>query len=167
MADEDDECRERGEDHSSVVSAVLAGSRLLVAVAARSLAAVEEKVTLPQFRMMVVLAGHGETKLVTMAELLGVNSSTAMRMADRLASTGLIAREVNPHNRRESLMRLTEEGHRLVDQVMAHRREEIGAIVSRMTAEQRQALISAMNAFNEAGGEQPTHPPHPLGWPDV
>ncbi|MEV0390629.1 MarR family transcriptional regulator [Nonomuraea sp. NPDC050643] len=167
MADEDDECRERGEDQSSVVSAVLAGSRLLVAVAARSLAAVEEKVTLPQFRMMVVLAGHGETKLVTMAELLGVNSSTAMRMADRLASTGLIAREVNPHNRRESLMRLTEEGHRLVDQVMAHRREEIGAIVSRMTAEQRQALISAMNAFNEAGGEQPTHPPHPLGWPDV
>ncbi|SEG96769.1 DNA-binding transcriptional regulator, MarR family [Nonomuraea solani] len=163
----DDEGPAQGEDQSAVVSAVLAGSRLLVAVAARSLAAVEDKVTLAQFRMLVVLAGHGETKLVTMAELLGVNSSTAMRMADRLAGTGLMVREVNPHNRRESLMRLTEEGRRIVDQVMAHRREEIGAIVSRMTEAQRHALISAMQAFNEAGGEGPTHPQHPLGWADA
>ena len=80
------------------------------AVAARSLGAVEDRITLPQFRMMVLLAGHGETKLVTMAELLGVNSSTAMRMADRLAAAGLVVREVNPQNRRESLMRLTGEG---------------------------------------------------------
>ncbi|WP_433432161.1 MarR family winged helix-turn-helix transcriptional regulator [Nonomuraea sp. CA-141351] len=164
---EDDEHRVHGEDLSAVVTAVLTGSRLLVAVAARSLGAVEDKVTLPQFRMLVVLAGHGETKLVTMAELLGVNSSTAMRMADRLLAAGLIVREVNPHNRRESLMRLTDEGHRIVDQVTARRRQEISAIVTRMSTEQRRALISAMNAFNEAGGESPVNAPHPLGWPDV
>lgn len=164
---EDVEHHVRGEDLSAVVTAVLIGSRLLVAVAARSLGAVEDKVTLPQFRMLVVLAGHGETKLVAMAELLSVNSSTAMRMADRLVTAGLIVREVNPRNRRESLMRLTDEGHRIVDQVMARRREEIGAIVARMSAEQRRALISAMNAFNEAGGEPPLPAPYPLGWPDV
>ncbi|MFF4622222.1 MarR family winged helix-turn-helix transcriptional regulator [Nonomuraea jabiensis] len=164
---EEDEALGYGEDLAAVVTAVLTGSRLLVAVAARSLGAVEDRVTLPQFRMLVVLAGHGETKLVTMAELLGVNSSTAMRMADRLVSAGLIVREVNPHNRRESLMRLTDEGRRIVDQVTARRREEIGTIVARMSVEQRQALISAMNAFNEAGGESPVNAPTPLGWPDV
>lgn len=156
-----------GEDLSAVISAVLTGSRLLVAIAARSLGAVEDKVTVPQFRMLVVLAGHGETKLVTMAELLNVNPSTAMRMADRLAAARLILREVNPNNRRESLMRLTAEGQRIVDQVTARRREEIAAIVSRMSSDQRWALISAMKAFTEAGGEPPENAMHPLGWPDA
>ncbi|WP_262379874.1 MarR family winged helix-turn-helix transcriptional regulator [Nonomuraea sp. PA05] len=153
-----------GEDLDAVITAVLAGSRLLISVAARSLAAVEDKITLPQFRMLVLLAGHGGVNLVTMAELLDVNSSTAMRMADRLAGAGLIVREVNPHNRRESMMRLTEEGHRIVDEVMARRRKQIGEIVSRMSATQRQALISAMNAFNEAGGESAASLPQ---WPGV
>ncbi|MBE1583445.1 hypothetical protein ACFPOI_31980 [Nonomuraea angiospora] len=64
---EDDDLQTGGEDLSAVVTAVLTGSRLLVAVAVRSLGTVGDRVTLPQFRMLVVLAGHGETKLVTMA----------------------------------------------------------------------------------------------------
>ncbi|QYC41004.1 putative HTH-type transcriptional regulator YusO [Nonomuraea coxensis DSM 45129] len=154
-------------DLDAVISAVLTGSRLLVAIAARSMAAVQDRVTLPQFRMLVVLSLHGETKLVTMAELLDVNSSTAMRMADRLSAAGLVTREVNPHNRRESLMRLTSDGRQLVEDVMARRREEIAGIVSRMTPEQSRALVSAMNAFTEAGGERLPGPRYPLGWPDA
>ena len=88
--------------------------RLLVAISARSLAAVEEHVTLPQFRMLVVLATHGETKLVTLAGRLAVNSSTAMRMADRLTTAGLIDRQVNPANRREIALRLTEPGRHTI-----------------------------------------------------
>jgi DNA-binding MarR family transcriptional regulator len=155
-----------GEDLSAVISAVLTGSRVLVGIAARSLGAVEDRVTMPQFRMLVLLAGHGESKLVTMAELLNVNSSTAMRMADRLSQAGLIVREVNPQNRRENLMRLTGEGRRIVDEVTVRRSEEIAAIVSRMTVEQCRSLISAMTAFNEAGGE-PENVAYPLGWPDA
>lgn len=154
------------EELDAVISAVLTGSRLLVGIAVRSLAAAQDRVTVPQFRMLVVLSAHGETKLVTMAELLGVNSSTAMRMADRLVAAGLVVREVNPHNRRESLMRLTPEGRRLVDEVTARRREEISGIVSGMTPEQCRALISAMTAFNQAGGEPPNLR-YPLGWPDA
>ncbi|GAA0420848.1 transcriptional regulator [Acrocarpospora corrugata] len=156
-----------GDGLSAVTSAVLTGSRLLVAIAARSLGAVEDKVTLPQFRMLVVLAGHGETKLVTMAELLSVNPSTAMRMADRLVSAQLIVREINPSNRRETLMRLTPEGRRIVDEVTSRRGEEIAAIVARMTPEQCRALISAMTAFSQAGGEPSAGNVHPLGWPDT
>ncbi|MFG2077106.1 MarR family winged helix-turn-helix transcriptional regulator [Nonomuraea maritima] len=154
------------DDPEAVISAVLTGSRLLVGIAARSLASVQDRVTLPQFRMLVVLSAHGETKLVTMADLLGVNSSTAMRMADRLVAAGLIVREVNPHNRRENLMRLTAEGRGLVDEVTARRREEIAAVVARMPPEERRALVSAMTAFTCAGGEPEAGPSHPLGWPD-
>ncbi|GAB2808273.1 MarR family transcriptional regulator [Actinoallomurus bryophytorum] len=141
------------DDVNAVTSAVLTASRLLVAISARSLTAVEEQVTLPQFRMLVVLATHGEMKLVGLAGRLAVNSSTAMRMADRLSVAGLIDRRVNPANRREIALRLTEYGHRIVEDVTAHRREEIAAIVTRMPADQRTGLVTALRAFTDAGGE--------------
>ncbi len=153
-----------GDDLEAVTVAVLTASRVLVAVSARSLAAAEDRVTLPQFRMLLVV-GQGETKLVTLAEKLGVNPSTAMRMADRLAVTGLLEREVNPHNRRETLLRLTDNGRRIVDEVTARRKEEIAAILARMPASRRQALIVAMREFNEAAGEPPAGVAFPLGWP--
>lgn len=141
------------DDVDAVTSAVLTASRLLVAVSARSLTAVEEQVTLPQFRMLVVLATHGEMKLVTLAGRLTVNSSTAMRMVDRLAAAGLIDRQVNPANRREIVLCLTESGRRIVDDVTARRRRDIAAIVTRMPAEQRSGLVTALRAFTNAGDE--------------
>ncbi|MCX4854962.1 MarR family transcriptional regulator [Streptomyces canus] len=157
------------EDVDVVTRSVLTASRLLVAVSARSLAAVEERVTLPQFRMLVVLSTRGATKLVTLADLLQVAPSTAMRMVDRLIAAGLADRQANPGNRRETLLQLTDEGRRTVADVTARRRVEIAAIVEKLRPTQRLALIEALAAFNEAGGE-PLAPaldeaePHPLGW---
>ncbi|MEU6412750.1 MarR family transcriptional regulator [Microbispora sp. NPDC046933] len=153
-----------GDDLEAVTAAVLTASRVLVAISARSLAAAEDRVTLPQFRMLLVV-GQGETKLVTLADKLGVNPSTAMRMADRLAAAGLLKREVNPQNRRETLLRLTGNGRRIVDEVTARRKEEIAGILTRMPASQRQALIVAMREFNDAAGEPPARIAFPLGWP--
>lgn len=146
------------DDVDAVTQAVLTASRLLVAVSARSLAHVEDRVTLPQFRMLVVLSTRGTTKLVTLAELLHVAPSTAMRMLDRLITAGLADRKTNPNNRRETLLRLTDEGHRTVENVTARRREEITSIVQRLAPHQRTALINALTDFNKAGGE----PPAPL-----
>ncbi|MET7378303.1 MarR family transcriptional regulator [Streptomyces sp. NPDC005526] len=156
------------DDVDEVTRAVLTASRLLVAVSARSLAEVEERVTLPQFRMLVVLASRGATKLVDLAELLQVAPSTAMRMVDRLIAAGLADRQHNPANRRETMLQLTEEGRRTVESATARRRAEIAAIVQRLRPTQRLALVEALDAFNEAGGEPPASAgsvdPHPLGW---
>jgi len=157
------------DDVDAVTRAVLTASRLLVAVSARSLAEVEERVTLPQLRMLVVLSTRGATKLVALADLLQVAPSTAMRMVDRLIDAGLADRQANPGNRRETLLQLTEEGRRTVEDVTARRRSEIAAIVGRLRPTERLALIEALNAFNEAGGEPPVAAqddpaPHPLGW---
>ncbi|MET9895057.1 MarR family transcriptional regulator [Streptomyces sp. NPDC006465] len=157
------------DDVDAVTRAVLSASRLLVAVSARSLAAVEERVTLPQFRMLVVLSARGVTKLVVLADLLQVAPSTAMRMVDRLIAAGLADRRTNPDNRRETLLQLTEEGRRTVDDVTARRQAEIAEIVERLAPRQRAALVEALAAFNEAGGETavPELDPreaHPLGW---
>ncbi|MER6842806.1 MarR family winged helix-turn-helix transcriptional regulator [Streptomyces platensis] len=157
------------DDVDAVTRAVLTASRLLVAVSARSLGEVEERVTLPQFRMLVVLATRGATKLVALAELLQVAPSTAMRMVDRLIAAGLADRQANPGNRRETLLQLTDEGRRTVEDVTARRRAEISTIVERLAPEQRSALIDALTAFNDAGGELPVGALelHPLGWADA
>ncbi|MGF1236690.1 MULTISPECIES: MarR family winged helix-turn-helix transcriptional regulator [unclassified Streptomyces] len=157
------------EDVDAVTRAVLTASRLLVAVSARSLAEVEDRVTLPQFRMLVVLSTRGATKLVALADLLQVAPSTAMRMVDRLIAAGLADRQPNPGNRRETLLRLTEEGRRTVEAVTGRRRAEIAAIVERLSSTQRLALIEALAAFNRAGGEPPAPDGaevFPLGWDD-
>lgn len=160
------------DDVDAVTRAVLTASRLLVAVSARSLSAVEERVTLPQFRMLVVLSTRGATKLVVLADLLQVAPSTAMRMIDRLIAAGLADRQINPDNRRETMLRLTEEGRRTVADVTARRRAEIATIVERLAPDQRTALVGALTAFNEAGAE-PLAPAsddpelYPLGWVDM
>jgi len=155
-------------DVDAVTAAVLTASRLLVAVSARSLATVQEHVTLPQFRMLVVLDTDGEMKLVTLAERLAVNPSTAMRMVDRLTAAGLIVRRTNPANRREIALCLTESGRHIVDHVTAHRRAEIAAIVARMPVDQRTGLITALGAFSDAGNEpsvaEPVRDALLLGW---
>ncbi|MDF9816673.1 MarR family transcriptional regulator [Streptomyces sp. SPB162] len=157
------------DDVDAVTRAVLTASRVLVAVSARSLAAMDDAVTLPQFRLLVVLSTQGATKLVVLAEQLGVNPSTAMRMIDRLIAAGLASRQVNPGNRRENFLELTAAGRRIVDDATARRRDEIAAIVARVTPDQRQALVAALTAFAEAGGE-PAAPTgadlYPLGWPE-
>ncbi|MFI6345557.1 MarR family winged helix-turn-helix transcriptional regulator [Streptomyces sp. NPDC050560] len=157
------------EDPDAVTRAVLTASRLLVAISARSLAAAEDRVTLPQFRLLVVLATHGPAKLVALADRLGVNPSTAMRMVDRLISSGLADRQVNPANRRETVLRLTDEGRELVDEVTARRRTEIAAVVARVPTKQRATLVEALTAFTEAGGEPLAEDDilYPLGWTDL
>jgi DNA-binding MarR family transcriptional regulator len=151
-------------DIDEVTSAMLTASRLLVAVSARSLAAVEETVTLPQFRMLVVLSTRSPAKLVTLAQLLGVNPSTAMRMVDRLAATGLITKQNSPHSGREISIEPTGAGRTLVEDVMTRRRAEIAGIVARMPAMHRLALVEALRAFTEAGGEPSVGTAIPLGW---
>jgi DNA-binding MarR family transcriptional regulator len=138
---------------SEIVTAVLTASRVLVGVSARSLADVEDTVTLPQFRTLVVLDSHGEINLNRLAELLGVNTSTAMRMIDRLLAATLVTRAENPTNRREVILNLTTQGKQLVRKVTAKRRKEITRIVTKLPASQRSGLVEALRAFARAGGE--------------
>ncbi|MBL1095300.1 MarR family winged helix-turn-helix transcriptional regulator [Streptomyces coffeae] len=140
-------------DVEAMVNALLVASRLLVAVSARSLAAVEETLTLPQFRMLVVLENSGQLSLSRLAEELGVQPSTAMRMIDRLVAAGMVARGASEVDRRASVIALTETGRRTVEEVTQRRKGELTGIVEAMSVGQRRGLIEALRAFTEAGGE--------------
>ncbi|MFI1920464.1 MarR family winged helix-turn-helix transcriptional regulator [Nocardia sp. NPDC020380] len=145
-----------GESADEITDALLAASRLLVALSARSIALVDESLTIPQFRMLVILSTRGPSKVVALSTALGVQPSTAARMIDRLVSAGLVNREPNPDSRRELIIELTTLGHRVVDRVTSHRRREIASVVQQMPEADRTGLVRALTAFTTAGGE-----PHP------
>jgi DNA-binding MarR family transcriptional regulator len=138
-----------------VVDAVLQASRVLVAVAARSLAAVDHDVTLPQYRALVVLASRGPQRPSALAEALAVHPSTITRLCDRLVAKRLVQRTESPTNRREVSIRLTPKGRRLVDRVTARRREEIAGIVARVPARARSTMVHALYTLGEAADEPP------------
>ncbi|WP_406266745.1 MarR family transcriptional regulator [Actinacidiphila glaucinigra] len=144
-----------GSTAEEMVSALLTASRLLVAVSARSLAAVEEALTLPQLRMLVVLESHGALNLSQLAAELGVQPSTALRMLDRLVAVDMVARGASPTDRRTTVISLTATGRRTVNDVTERRRAEIARIVDAMAPGQRRHLVQALQAFAEAGGEPP------------
>lgn len=137
----------------ALTDAVLTASRLLVAVSAQSIAAVDESITIPQFRLLVVLDHRGPVKLTEVAGALAVNPSTATRMVDRLVAADLVSREANPASRRELVVSLTGTGAAVVREVIQRRRREIARIVARMPEPARRGLVRALTAFTEAGGE--------------
>ncbi len=141
------------ESVDALTDALLAASRVLVAVSARSITRVDETITIPQFRTLVILSTRGPSKIATLAAVLDVQPSTATRMVDRLVAAGLTYRKPNPESRRELIIELTARGRTVVDEVTAHRRREIASVVERMPAEDRSGLVRALTAFSTAGGE--------------
>jgi DNA-binding MarR family transcriptional regulator len=138
-----------------VVDAVLSASRVLVAVAARSLGDVAEEVTLTQFRTLVVLASRGPQSLAALAEAVDVTPSTATRMCDRLVRKGLVARRHERDDRRLIRLTLTPSGHQLVDAVTERRRTEIASLLRSIPRNQQAALVDALQRLATAAGEVP------------
>jgi DNA-binding MarR family transcriptional regulator len=139
----------------SVVDAVLSASRVLVAVAARSLADVAEEVTLTQYRTLVVLASRGPQNLAGLAEGVGVTPATATRMCDRLVRKDLVRRRTERDDRRQLRVALTAKGRSLVDAVTDRRRREIELIMKDIPTKEQVVLIQALSRFTAAAGEVP------------
>lgn len=140
-----------------ITDALLTASRLLVAISARSIAQVDDSITIPQFRTLVILSNRGPINLATLATLLGVQPSATGRMVDRLVSAGMIDRLPHPTSRRELLAALTDRGRDVVSKVTAGRRTEIARIVEQMPSAERRGLVRALTAFTAAGGEPDAH----------
>jgi chloride channel protein, CIC family len=146
-----------------LVDTVLAASRALVAVAARSLAAAGDEVTLPQYRALVVLAAQGPQGTAELAAALAVNPSTATRMCDRLVRKGLVRRHRQAGDRRSVRIALTAAGRDLVAEVTRRRRAELARLLGALPPEEHAPVIAAFRAFASAAGELP-QPGAALGW---
>lgn len=151
---------------TDLVEAFLAASRALVAVAVRSLAGIEEEITLTQYRALVVLHQHGAQRVGDLAAQVGVGPSTASRTVERLVRKGLVERERAEDDRRVAQVGLTDAGGRIVQVVMARRRSEIATILAAMPGAGRAAALEALRSFAAAAGEVPEQS-WSAGWDEV
>lgn len=159
MEDDRDTSRQQptapGADEKTSVEATLTASRALLGVVARSVAPALEVVSLPQFRVLVLLSTEVHTRVGALAEQMGINPSTFSRSVDRMVAGGWVVRSENPEDRREVLLELTDEGRRLVESVTNRRRDEIRTVLARMSPEGRRELTAGLRAFGLAAGETP------------
>ena len=143
--------------------AVLLVSRALVGVAAKSLAATEAHITLPQYRALVVLDSRGDQNVSALAEILGIHPSTLTRLCDRLTDNRLIERSTSGESRREVTIALSEKGRALVRAETEQRRQAIREIVGRTDPATQSAIADAFYALAEAAEEVHGHA-WKLGW---
>lgn len=75
------------ESPDAITIALLTASRLLVAISAHSIAVVDETITIPQFRALVILSNRGPVNLTALAGTLGVQPSAVVSppLSDRSA----------------------------------------------------------------------------------
>lgn len=149
---------------SAEVDAVLAAARALVAISAQSVAAVDHRVTLTQLRVLVMIASRGPQNLHSVAQALGVHSSNATRVCDKLVEGHLLQRSEDPADRRNVILRLTKPGQHLVDTVTQTRRAAIATILAKMRVQHRSSLIPPLRAFTDAAGATPEGQAWALGW---
>ncbi|RWA18908.1 hypothetical protein MELE44368_04515 [Mycolicibacterium elephantis DSM 44368] len=135
------------------VDDVLRASRAMVGIVAASLAGVEEVVTVPQLRVLVMVHTRGPLNLAAVAAGLAVNPSNASRTCDRLIQAGLLDRRESAVDRRNITLTLTPAGKRLVDKLTKRRRGEIERVLRTMSPAERSAVGAAMAAFASAAGE--------------
>lgn len=148
------------------VDAVMLAAQALVGVTAQSVAEVEDIVTLPQLRLLVLVSGRGSLNLNALAEAMGVHPSNATRACDRLVAAGLLVRRESAVDRRNVELALTDKGRDLVESIVNRRRTAIGAVLARMPERRRQSLVAATRAFAQAAGEASTRSAWKLGWPE-
>lgn len=150
---------------SGHVDSVMWASRALVGIAAASVAEVEDVVTMPQLRILIMVDTRGPLNLAAVAERLDRNPSNASRAVDRLIKAGLLDRRDSPTDRRNLTLSLTEAGRALVDSVTEHRRSAIGAVLDRMSPKERDALSTSLLRFAAAAGEPTDGDGLALLWP--
>jgi DNA-binding MarR family transcriptional regulator len=136
-----------------VASAVLTASRTLMGIAVRSIAVVEDEVTLVQYRALVLLTTRGDLNVSDLAEALGIHPSTATRLCDRLVGKDLVERATSTESRREIVLSVKPAGRGVVRTVSARRRKEVTEIVERLSRDERQRLRAVFGVFAEAAGE--------------
>jgi DNA-binding MarR family transcriptional regulator len=109
--------------------------------------------TLQQLRAFAFVFAHGQTPTSRVAEALGIRPNVASGIVQRLVDRRLIEREEDPDDRRVRLLRITERGFALIEElsgiVLAKGRE----LLDRLSDDQLRQLrdiFAAMEPRQEA-----------------
>lgn len=129
-------------------------TRALIGIALEGLqVAGSDRVSLPQFRLLLALDGLGRVPSSRLAAQLGLAPSAVTRMVDRLQDAGLVQRGADQRSRCIVTVEPTAAGQRLVTAVLGHRHELLAAVLNRMPRSDRAAAVRAARLFAGLSGD--------------
>jgi DNA-binding MarR family transcriptional regulator len=140
----------------SDVAALELMTRALVGLTMRSLDVLEGAVTVPQFRLLLVLEELGQVPSSRLAAKLGTLASSVTRLADRLEAAGLLVRGHVPGNRSIVTVEVAPAGRDLVARVVARRHVLLAEVLDRMAPAERATAARAARLFAELAADAGT-----------
>ena len=133
-------------------------AQALTGITARSLEALDETVTAPQFRLLRTLDERGKVSSSALAAALGTAASSVTRLVDKLQAAGFAARGSDPRNRSIVTVEVTDAGRAVVAEVTRRRRALIERVLDAMSPSQRgQAADTAALFADLARARWPGH----------
>ncbi|ALK33626.1 MarR family winged helix-turn-helix transcriptional regulator [Burkholderia plantarii] len=103
----------------------------------------------------LLIAGRlGEAvRQVTLAEYVGIEGPSLVRLLDQLCAAGLARRDEDPADRRAKTITLTDEGRAVTEKMEEDLRALRGRVLKSVSRADLEATLRVLNAFNEAGGQ--------------
>jgi MarR family transcriptional regulator, organic hydroperoxide resistance regulator len=96
--------------------------------------------TIAQVKSLFYIYNEGTINFRQLAAAMKVTPSNVTGIIDRLVDQGLVSRTENPEDRRMLMLRLTEKGESLINNLRERRVSQVSAVLSKMTAEDLEAV---------------------------
>lgn len=129
------------------VAALELMARAMVGLTMQSVEVLGGEVSLPQFRLLLVLSGLGRVPSSRLAAEMGTSASSVTRLADRLEAAGLLVRGTDSRSRSVVTLEVTQAGVALVARVVARRQELLAGALSQLAPGERAAMVGVARRF--------------------
>jgi DNA-binding MarR family transcriptional regulator len=106
--------------------------------------------SLVHLNVLSLLQAEGALSMRRLAESMDVSDASATGIVDRMERRGLVERHRQRDDRRVVLVRTTEAGGRVFDDMAAHRREILSAVLDELSDDEMVALLKGMQAMQTA-----------------
>lgn len=100
----------------------------------------------------------GGVRQITLAEYVGMEGASLVRLLDQLCAAGLARREVDPNDRRANALWLTESGAALADKIEAALSELRAIVFEGIPAEDFEAVLRVFAALSRSAANPPLLP---------
>jgi DNA-binding MarR family transcriptional regulator len=103
--------------------------------------------SMAQLKALFVIAREEPTPIGRVAEVLQIGLPTASHLVDRLVQDGMVARAIDPTDRRRALASLTPQGAQLVARLHQGSAARLRNWIDQLDAEERAALACGLRAM--------------------
>jgi DNA-binding MarR family transcriptional regulator len=111
---------------------------------------VKAGISMTHLHILWVLEHHGDLTMSRLAELLDVSVSNATGLIDRMEERGLVERFRVPTDRRIVVVRASDEGARIRDEIEALKQDRMRAILGRLEPSSLERVLSAISDLRAA-----------------